>query len=69
MYFKPITLFLAATALCTAAYGDTVFNFDADSPGTATNFTDTVNGLSATFSSAGDPGGLVVYASMFETRG
>ena len=67
MYFKPITLFLAATALCTAAYGDTIFNFDGDSLGTATNFTDTVNGLSATFSSAGDPGGFVVYASMFET--
>jgi hypothetical protein len=66
MYFKPITLILAATALCTAAYGDTIFNLDGDSVGTATNFTDTVNGLSATFSSAADPAGFVVYATMFE---
>jgi hypothetical protein len=44
-----------------------VFNFDGDSLGTATSFTDTANGLSATFSSPGDPGGFVVYSSMFET--
>jgi hypothetical protein len=30
-------------------------------------FTDTVNSLSATFSSSADPGGFVVYQSMFET--
>jgi hypothetical protein len=53
--------------LCAAANATTVFNFDADSLGTSTNFTDTVNGLSATFSSSADPGGFVVYASMFET--
>jgi hypothetical protein len=45
----------------------TVFNFDQDSLGTSTTFTDTVNGLSATFSSASDPGGFVIYSSMFET--
>jgi hypothetical protein len=50
-----------------AAHGATVFNFDNDSPGTATGFTDTVNGLSATFSSNGDPGGFVVYTSIFQT--
>jgi hypothetical protein len=50
-----------------AAHGTTVFNFDNDSPGTATGFTDTVGGLSATFSSNDDPGGFVVYQSIFQT--
>jgi hypothetical protein len=36
------------------------FTFDADAVGTLTSFTDTVGGLSATFSSSGDPGGFVV---------
>ncbi len=57
-FSKPIRLFLATGILCVAANGSTLFNFDADSLGTATTFTDTVNGLSATFSSAADPGGL-----------
>ena len=60
-------LLLAAGAICAAANASTIFNFDNDSPGTATNFTDTQNGLSATFSSAADPGGFVVYSSIFET--
>ena len=64
---KLLRSLLAAGALCGAAQASTLFNFDNDSLGTSTNFTNTVNGLSATFSSAADPGGFVVYASMFET--
>jgi hypothetical protein len=62
-----IRFLLAACALCVSANAATVFNFDGDSLGTSTSFTDTVDGLSATFSSAADPGGFVVYASMFNT--
>ncbi len=64
---KPMRLFLAAGAFCVAANASTVFNFDTDNLGTFTNFTDTVGGLSATFSSAADPGGFVVYPSIFDT--
>jgi hypothetical protein len=49
------------------AHGATVFNFDADTPGTATAFTDTVDGLSATFSSSADPGGFLVGSSFYAT--
>lgn len=62
-----LRIFLACGAFCAAANASTIFNFDNDSLGTATNFTDTVNGLSATFSSSADPGGFVVYQSFFET--
>jgi hypothetical protein len=58
---------IACGTLSVAAKADTVFNFDSDAVGTSTTFTDTVNGLSATFSSSADPGGFIVYASMFET--
>ena len=57
----------AGTAAATANAGTVLFPFDGDTPGTATTFTDTVNGLSATFSSSADPGGFVVYQTMFET--
>ena len=68
MRFSPtIPFFLAAAALGSSANAATVFNFDSDGLGTATGFTDKVNGLSATFSSPADPGGFVVYQSMFET--
>jgi len=60
-------LLFAVFALSAAAKASTVFNFDSDSLGTSTTFTDTVKGLSATFSSAADPGGFVVYPSMFDT--
>jgi hypothetical protein len=60
-------LVFAACALSTAANASIVFNFDTDNVGTSTSFTDTVGGLSATFSSAADPGGFVIYASMFDT--
>jgi hypothetical protein len=46
---------------------DPVFNFDSDVVGKATPFTDTVSGLGATFTSAGDPGGFVVTPSLFST--
>jgi hypothetical protein len=36
------------------------FNFDADTQGTATSFSDTVNGLTATFAGSSDPGAFVV---------
>lgn len=63
-----LQLVFAACATGAAANASVVlFNFDGDSLGTATSFTDTVNGLSATFSSNGDPGGFAVYSSMFET--
>jgi hypothetical protein len=69
MMFNHFTkLFLPAVLLCAAANASPiVFNFDSDSLGTSTTFTDTVNGLSATFSSSADPGGFVVYPTMFET--
>jgi hypothetical protein len=44
---------------------DPIFNFDADSVGTATPFTDVNGGLSATFSSPSDPGGFVVAPTFF----
>lgn len=62
-----IRLFLAAGVLSAAANATTVFNFDGDTLDSSTTFTDTVNGLSATFSSTADPGGFVVYQSFFET--
>jgi hypothetical protein len=67
MFRKSLRFVLAASTLCAAASASTIFNFDGDSLGTSTTFTDTVNGLSATFSSAADPGGFVVYSSIFET--
>jgi len=58
---------IASAFLCTAAHASSVFNFDNDTLGTETTFTNTVNGLSATFSSSADPGGFVVYPTIFET--
>jgi len=68
MTLKTLPAVLAAYTLCgIAAHATSVFSFDNDSLGTATTFTDTVNGLSATFSSNADPGGFVVYPSIFQT--
>lgn len=64
---RTLQLFIACVTLGIAANASTVFNFDGDGLGTATGFTDTVNGLSAQFSSPSDPGGFVVYSSLFET--
>ena len=66
-FSRTLKLLFAACALGAGASASTVFNFDNDNLGTATGFTDTVDGLSATFSSAGDPGGFVVYSSFFDT--
>jgi hypothetical protein len=60
-------LLFAACAIGAAANASTIFNFDGDSLGTSTTFTDTVGGLSATFSSPGDPGGFVIYPTIFDT--
>ena len=63
-----IKLLLSTFLVCAAANADSVFNFDTDNAGTATTFTDTNNGLSATFSSSADPGGFVIYqTNFFET--
>ncbi len=67
MRFHPTILILTACTACAAASASTVFNFDGDNLGTATTFTDTVNGVSATFSSSADPGGFVIYPSIYET--
>lgn len=64
---KLVKLLLPIVLLCAAANANAVFNFDGDNLGTSTGFTDTVNGLSATFISSADPGGFIVYASMFQT--
>lgn len=64
---KSLALLLAASALCVPANAAIVFNFEADTSGTSTTFTDTVNGLSATFSSSADPGGFVIYPTIFQT--
>src|SRR5271165_2755038 len=66
-FSKSVRLILAAVALSAAANASTIFTFDGDTLGTSTTFTDTVDGLSATFSSTADPGGFIVYQSMFET--
>lgn len=68
-----ISLVLTALAFSTsAAFAASVFNFDADSAGKGTAFTDVNNGISATFSSSGDPNGFVViqpaiYGVVFQT--
>jgi hypothetical protein len=67
IFNKSLKLFLPMALLCAAANADTVFNFDGDSLGTSTTFTDTVNGLSATFLSSADPGGFTVFPTMFDT--
>ncbi len=54
-----LTLCGIVAAGSSALRADTVFNFNSDSTGTATNFTDTVKGISATFSS-GLAGGFTV---------
>lgn len=51
-----------------ALRADATFNFETNTVGTTTPFTDTNNGVSATFSSSSDPGGfLVIGVSTFDT--
>lgn len=64
---KLLAFALASACLCVPASASTVFNFDNDTPGTSTTFTDTVGGLSATFFSGADPGSFVVFPSIFDT--
>ena len=44
-----------------------LFNFEGNPVGTYTPFTDVDNGISATFTSNGDPGGFAVFGSFFTT--
>jgi hypothetical protein len=67
LFSKSTTLLLAMALPCAAGSINAVFNFDSDALGTSTTFTDTSTGISATFSSGADPGGFVIYSSMFET--
>jgi len=64
---KLLTFAMAFAGMCTAANASTIFNFDNDNLGTSTTFTDTVGGVSATFSSSADPGGFVVFPTIFNT--
>jgi len=57
---------LLAAAFALTAQGAAVFTFDTDSVGAVTQFTDTVNGISATFSSPVDPGGFQIQPSIFQ---
>lgn len=58
----PIVLFICLSGAAKAA---SVFNFDGDPIDRGTEFSDTSNGISATFSSPGDPGGFGVQQSFF----
>jgi hypothetical protein len=63
-------LFLGlALAYAIPGYGSnvSVFNFDSDPPGLATTFSNTSNGLTATFYFLDDPGDFVVAPSIFKT--
>jgi hypothetical protein len=53
--------------LVPVASATSVFNFDNDAVGLSTPFTDTNNGISASFSSSVDPGGFTVAQSFFIT--
>jgi hypothetical protein len=58
-----VRLAVVAAALAAGAvpaFSDIVFTFNSDTIGTATTFSDTVSGLTATFSSPADPGGFEV---------
>jgi MYXO-CTERM domain-containing protein len=55
------------SVFCAMTQAATVFNFDNDTVGTSTAFTDTVGGISATFTSPNVPGAFSVQQSFFET--
>lgn len=65
MRFSLLALVLGACSALSAA--TITFNFNADAVGKATGFTDTLSGLSATFTSSGDPGGFVVGPTFFQS--
>jgi hypothetical protein len=58
------TLSIAASAFPTRAA--ILFTFATDNVGTSTQFTDTVGGVSATFTSPVDPGGFVLEPTIFQ---
>ena len=62
-------LVLATLAMASSLPGRAtiIFTFDNDAVGTTTAFTDTVGGLSVSFSSPSDPGAFTVQPSFFET--
>jgi hypothetical protein len=60
-------LMLALSACCISLNAATIFSFESDALGISTGFTDTVSGLSATFSSPADPGGFTIAPSFFST--
>ncbi len=62
---KILAVTIFAAGWCIQGKALSIFNFDADTPGTNTQFTDSSNGISATFSSPGDPGGFAVEPSSF----
>jgi len=60
---------LATTAAALPASAQTAtFNFDADAAGTATSFTDTNNGIAATFDSTAGQGAFMVQDSFFQNQ-
>jgi hypothetical protein len=67
MLKNSLKLIIFAASVCAAVNASTIFTFDNDVQGTSTTFTDTVNGLAATFSSSADPGGFVLYPTVFQT--
>jgi hypothetical protein len=64
---KVLGTIMTALLCAAAAHATTTFDFENDTSGTATGFTDTLDGLSASYSSSADPGGFVLYPSIFET--
>ncbi len=56
-----ILLFFSSTAL----FADTLFISGSVPPGTTTPFSETDNGLTATFTSPADPGGFIIAPSFF----
>jgi hypothetical protein len=62
-----LSWFVLLAGTSTLLQAAVVYNFDADVIGQATQFTDTVSGLAATFSSSGDPGGFVILPTFFST--
>lgn len=62
--FIPMAIAGFASLCHAAVIGN--FNFDNDAVGTTTSFTDTTNGISATFTSPADPGAFTIAPSIFQ---
>jgi hypothetical protein len=61
-----MTSFILLATFALTAQAGSIFTFDNDATGTTTQFADTVNGLTATFSSPGDPGGFEIEPTIFQ---